>query len=365
MKSAAPNTEIASTPRPHPASSAPLTVSSVGNDERARWDAFVTSESVGSLYHLYDWTRINESVLRHESHYLAAQEHGEIVGVLPLVLIRSRLFGRILCSMPFVNFGGPIAKSPRIANALLEHAVTLAGESKSDYLELRCASPIEGDLPVSKRKVSMTLALNADPEALYASFTRKHRKNIRSAQRGGFEVRSGGTDILPDFYRVLEESWRGLGTPLYGMSYFRQVVETFPSRTTVFVCYQHGEPVAVALTGHSNRTVEGLWAGTRPRLRHLNANYVLYWEMIRHACIAGHERFHLGRSTADSGSEQFKGKWNAEAQQLYWYYWRPNQRTLPELNVDNPKFRLAIAAWRRLPLWATRILGPPIARSIP
>jgi serine/alanine adding enzyme len=38
---------------------------------------------------------------------------------------------------------------------------------------------------------------------------------------------------------------------------------------------------------------------------------------------------------------------------------------MPQLNVDNPKYRLAISAWRKMPLWATRLVGPPVARLIP
>lgn len=102
-----------------------------------------------------------------------------------------------------------------------------------------------------------------------------------------------------------------------------------------------------------------------PRARSLQANYVLYWEMIRDVCQRGCRHFHLGRSTAESGSEQFKSRWNAESRQLHWYFHRPDGGPMPALNVDNPRYRLAIAAWRRMPLWAARVLGPPIARSIP
>jgi lipid II:glycine glycyltransferase (peptidoglycan interpeptide bridge formation enzyme) len=108
-----------------------------------------------------------------------------------------------------------------------------------------------------------------------------------------------------------------------------------------------------------------MWAGATPEGRQLNANYVLYWEMIKDACERGFDCYHLGRSTAGSGAEQFKKKWNTETRQLYWYHSRPDGQVKPVVNVDNPKFRLAIAAWRRLPLWATRMIGPPLARVIP
>jgi predicted N-acyltransferase len=148
-------------------------------------------------------------------------------------------------------------------------------------------------------------------------------------------------------------------------SYFEKILKTFPEQTRIFVCSRRGEPVAVALNGHFGDTVEGMWAGGTSQSRMLQANYVLYWEMIQEACRRGFQKFHLGRSTADSGAEDFKRKWNAEAHQLYWYSHRPDGSPPAEINVDNPKYRLAISAWQRAPLWFTRIVGPGIARGIP
>ena len=125
------------------------------------------------------------------------------------------------------------------------------------------------------------------------------------------------------------------------------------------------EPVAVAFNGYFNGVVEGMWAGGTPAARGLQANYALYWDMMKDACERGMRRYHLGRSTAESGAEDFKKRWNAEPSQLYWYFHRPKGGEMPQLNVDNPKYKLAIQAWRKLPLWVTRKIGPPLARSIP
>lgn len=352
--------------RPAVAPLEPLTVRSVDESERASWDALVSSTPGGSFYHLYAWREINESQLGHRCEYLAAtRPNGAIEGVLPLVLVQSRLFGRILCSMPFVNYGGPIGSSPPVRTLLADAASHRADALGADYLELRCASVLETTMPLSLRKVSMTVALHPDPDTLWNAFTSKHRNNIRRAMKSGLDVRSGGVELLEDFYQVLERSWRSLGTPLYPKEYFRSILRIFPDNTRIFVCHLHGLPAAVAMNGYSHGTVEGMWAGVDPELRRLQPNYVLYWEMLRASCLSGFERFHLGRSTAKSGSEQFKEKWLAEPSQLYWYFHRPDGGPMPDLNVDNPRFRLAIAAWRRLPLWATRRLGPPIARLIP
>jgi FemAB-related protein (PEP-CTERM system-associated) len=215
------------------------------------------------------------------------------------------------------------------------------------------------------RKISMILPLSRDPEKLWAAFTTKHRTTIRRAMKNGLTVESGGAELLGAFYEVLELTWRELGTPIYARDYFERVVSTFPDECRIFICRQHRQPIAAALNGYCAGTVEGLWSGSVPAARNLQANYVLYWEMIRDACLQGCSRFHFGRSTAGSGAEDFKRKWNAERHQLYGYVWRRDGGTAPALSVDNPRFRLAISTWRRLPLVLTRAIGPRVARCIP
>lgn len=319
----------------------------------------------GSFYHLWQWRDINRDSLGHPTVFLAARRNGAIVGLLPLVQVEHKVFGRILCSMPFVNFGGVCAIDEDTRDALVSASMEAASERNADYLELRSPHAMNLGLPVMTHKISMTIPLAADAEALWEKFTHSHRKNIRRAYKNDLSVVSGGLDQLPAFYDVMEEAWRNHGTPLYARDYFANVLSTLGVRCRVFICLHRSQPVAAALTGYFNGAVEGLWAGGRATARGLNANYVLYWEMIRDACARGERTFHLGRSTAQSGSEDFKSRWNAHATQLYWYYFKPTGGEMPRLNVTNPKYQLAIRAWRHMPLWCTRRIGPFLARGIP
>jgi lipid II:glycine glycyltransferase (peptidoglycan interpeptide bridge formation enzyme) len=108
-----------------------------------------------------------------------------------------------------------------------------------------------------------------------------------------------------------------------------------------------------------------MWLGTRPAYRQIEPSYVLYWEMIRDSCIRGFQQFHLGRSTVDSGGETFKRKWNAYTTQLYWQYVLPMGKAMPQLNVGNPKYQIAMRLWRVLPLAIIRAIGPWVAKGIP
>jgi FemAB-related protein (PEP-CTERM system-associated) len=329
------------------------------------WDAFVRREERASFYHLFQWKAVNEESFGHQTFYLAAMDEGRIQGVFPLVCLKGKLFGKILCSLPFVNYGGPCTVEPGAERLLLEEARTIVEQRGIDYLEIRSARRLGEELLTSEHKVSMTLDLAGNPEVLWKAFKTKHRTSIRHAYKNDLSVRRGGVELLDTSYNILSESWRNLGTPIYQKGYFERVLRAFPQETAIFVVDHCGVPIATAVNGYFRGMVEGMWFGTRAEYRRLEPTYVLYWEMIKDACEQGFQRFHLGRSTVDSGGEAFKKKWNAYPTQLYWQYFVRKGRAVPPLNASNPKLQLAMSAWRRLPLGVTRVLGPMVAKGIP
>lgn len=329
------------------------------------WDDFVCCQEQASFYHLFGWKAVNESCFGHETFYLAAVDEGRIRGVFPLVYLKGRIFGKILCSLPFVNYGGPCADEPFVEQLLLNEAKTIVDRHRIDYLEIRSTRKLDGDLQTSEHKVSITLALDKNPDTLWNAFKTGHRNNVRRAYKRGLSVRSGGVELLDTFYDILSESWRNLGTPLYQKSYFEHIVKTFPQETKIFVLDHEGVPISSALNGHFRGVVEGMWLGALPKARDLESSYVLYWEMIKDACERDFQWYHLGRSTVDSGGETFKKKWNTYPTQLYWQYLVRNGCSMPQLNVSNQKFKLAMSLWMRLPRPITRVLGPLVAKGIP
>ena len=342
-----------------------MTIITADGTHAQAWDAYVAASPQASFYHRFGWRRINDATLAHRSCYLAALDGTRIVGVFPFVQVKSAIFGNLGCSMPFVNYGGPCADTPDVEHALLERARAISRELKLNYLEIRSRRHLGDALPCNTHKVSLTLALSKDPDVLWKAFKTGHRQEIRRGYKNGFVVRFGGAELFEPFYEIMSESWRNLGTPLYNRHYFRSLLETFPEATRLCVVYADGEPAAAAFDGLHGDTIEGMWMGAKAKYRHRLVSYVLYWELIKNAAEAGFARFHFGRSTADSGSEAFKKKWNASVDQLYWHYILPEGAAMPALNVDNPRYRMAIDVWRRLPIGVTQFIGPSIARCIP
>jgi FemAB-related protein (PEP-CTERM system-associated) len=285
-----------------------------------------------------------------------------ITGVLPLVEIKSLLFGRTLTSLPFVNFGGVLAVEPEAETALLEAAAALARAHGCRHVELRHVGRHFADLPCKQHKVTMRLPLG---EGMWERIDRKARNQVRKAQKSNLTVERGGAELLPAFYEVFARNMRDLGTPVYSIRFFHEVMQAFPSRTRIIVVRLQGKPVAAGFTYRTGGMTEIPWASSIREFNSLCPNHLLYWHAIETAVSEGVSMFDFGRSTPGEGTFKFKEQWGAAPVDLHWEYWLPGGGELPDQSPKNPKFRLAIETWKHLPLWAANTLGPKVVRGIP
>ena len=106
------------------------------------------------------------------------------------------------------------------------------------------------------------------------------------------------------------------------------------------------------------------YAGDTEDARGLAGNDFKYWELMRRACERGYRVFDYGRSKVGTGPYDFKRNWGFEPQPLAYRYRLVKADRVPENNPNNPKYRLFIEAWRRLPLPVANFLGPHIVRNL-
>ena len=90
----------------------------------------------------------------------------------------------------------------------------------------------------------------------------------------------------------------------------------------------------------------------------------MYWEVMRRACERGFRVFDFGRSKVGTGAYDFKRYWGFEPVPLVYQYRLAPGRKIPDLNPLNPKLRLFVALWKKLPLAIAERLGPPIVRGL-
>lgn len=336
------------------------------NEDGCTWDAFVASHQDSSNYHRYGWRKVIEKSFGHRTMYLAATNgRNEICGVLPFVQMKSRLFGRFLVSLPFFNYGGMLVSEEPAAMLLLDASKKILSGTGADYIEFRHFSRCDAVATTKQHKVTMILDLENSHEEQWDSLDVKVRNQVRKAGKNGLRHIIGGVDLLDGFYDVFCRNMRDLGTPVYGRAFFRNVLDEFPDTTRILSVMYEGKTIASALLTWFKDTLEVPWASSNRDFRQFCPNNLLYWEAIRFAIDRRARMFDFGRSTPGEGTFNFKKQWGARPVPLYWQYLLREGGTLPELNPMNPRFRLAIQAWQKLPLMVTNMLGPHIVRCIP
>jgi len=335
-------------------------------EDEPRWDAFVEAHPAASIYHRSGWRHLVAEVFGHASHYLMGRDaSGDVAGVLPMVRIRSRLFGDYMVSLPYFTYGGPLGSSEAAETALLHAAGELAQELGVAHVEFRCGAPREPAWPIRTDKVTLHRPLAADEAGLWKSLSKERRRQLKKAQDGKSEVCVGGAELLDDFYPVFARNMRDLGTPVYDRRFFAAMLARFPEATRIVSVRREGAAAGAAfLIGYRDR-IEVPWVSTLREMNHHFVNTLLYWEQLRFAVASGYRVFDFGRSSVDSGTYGFKRQWGAEPVQLYWQYWLAPGRELPGLTPTSPKFRLAVRAWQHLPLAVANRLGPRIVKNLP
>ncbi|MBF0417983.1 MAG: FemAB family PEP-CTERM system-associated protein, partial [Magnetococcales bacterium] len=187
------------------------------------------------------------------------------------------------------------------------------------------------------------------------------------------EVRKGiaqGLVSIPDdmiherCFDIYAESVRNLGTPVFPRTLFSQLKAEFGDDCQGLCIERNGKGVAEVVSFHFRDQVLPYYGGGLPEARACGAMAFMYWDLMTRAAGRGAERFDFGRSKIGSGSFDFKKFYGFTPEPLHYRYRLVRAAALPENNPLNPKFRLFIQMWKRLPLPVTEWVGPWLSRHL-
>ncbi len=334
------------------------------------WDRFVAVTEDATFFHQAALPSLIARVFGHCDRSALALQDGAVVAVLPLLEVRTRLFGHTLTSLPFCVYGGPLAAEPDAARALLDHASGLLRKTGAAALEVRGldpapdswfadppAWPARADLYATFRK-----RISRDDEANFKAIPRKQRAVLRKGIERG--LRAESRHDVRHVYRIYAESVRNLGSPVFPRRWFEGLLTTFPDATDATLVSDGDEPVAAVLNLHWRDQVLPYYGGGVAAARQCHAYDYMYWDVMRRAAARGATLFDFGRSKVGTGAYSFKKNWGFQPTPLtYRFHLRPGA-AIPENNPLNPKYRLMIAGWKRLPLPVAGWLGPRLVRGL-
>jgi len=342
---------------------APLRVRELQAADAGRWEAFVAACPEATFFHRAGWKTVLERAFGHRTFFLYAESGTAIEGVLPLAEVRSLFFGHTLAALPFCVYGGVAATTERARAALTDAARALAEKLGVDHLEYRSLSPRNPDWAQKDLYVTFRRTLDPDVEKNLLAIPRKQRAMVRKGIKNG--LRSEFDPGVDRFFALFADNVHRQGTPALPKRYFALLRQTFGDDCRVLtVSDAAGTPLSSVLTFYWRDEVLPYYAGDAVAARELAGNDFKYWELMRDAVERGYRVFDYGRSKRGTGSFDFKKNWGFEPQPLHYEYLLVRATRVSEVNPLNPKYRLFISLWQRMPLALANLIGPHIVKSL-
>ena len=328
----------------------------------AAWDAFVDQCPGATFFHRAGWKEVIEASFGHQAHYFLAENNRGILGVLPLVEMQHPIFGHALSSLPFCVYGGIAARSDSAQSLLDAEAQRLATFLEVDHLEYKNLNQVHADWPSKDIYVTFRKPIDPDVDQNMKNIPRKQRAMVRVGIKNGLS--SAVSDDVDEFYRVFSDNQRRHGTPVLPKSYFKTLQRVFRKDCEMLNVLHEGRVISSVLTFYFRDEVLPYYAGDLVEARALAANDFKYWELMRRACERGYRLFDFGRSKVGSGPFHFKKNWGFEPQPLHYEYKLFSGKGVPDKNPLSPKYRLFVAAWKRLPLPVANLIGPHLVKHL-
>jgi FemAB-related protein (PEP-CTERM system-associated) len=343
--------------------SSDLIISEASDSDSAAWDEFVFSRPEASVFHRWAWRQVLTKEFGHRPHYLLAKKSGVLVGVLPLLQVKTLFFGHSLVSIPFGHYAGPLFTEEHIASALIEYAAILGETLGVEHVELRQMSSPKTDWPKNTSLyVTFRKSISADAEENLAAIPRKQRAMVRKAMKN--ELSAGLSDATT-FFQLYSDNMHRHGSPTYSQKYFELLMSHFGKDADIWVVRdKNGKPLTGVLSLYHGAEAFPIYAGDYEAARDLAANDFKYWTLMTHAATKGCSIFNFGRSKVDTGSYSFKKNWGFEPTALTYEYKLLKRQDIPQNNPSNPKFQLVVSLWRKTPRPIVNWLGPILVKGL-
>lgn len=335
--------------------------------ELTRIDAWLMQRDDSSPFHRPHWVLAAAEGTGQEALYLLAENNaGDLLGLLPLHIVHSPIFGRALVSSGFSVSGGILSDSPKASARLADMAWQLAQRHSCPTAELRGGVLPSGDWQVKEgAHANFARSLAEDDEAELLAIPRKQRAEVRKGLKNELEVHIGREQRDIDWhYDIYAESVRNLGTPVFPKSLIEGVFRAFGEDADILTVCKDGAPVASVLSLYHKGAVMPYWGGGIWQARALRANDIMYYELMNHARRRGCTHFDFGRSKTGSGAYAFKKNWGFEPDPLSYAIRTADNSEARDIDPNSPKYKLQISLWQKLPINIANKLGPWIAKGI-
>ena len=265
-----------------------------------QWDDYVNAHPFGTPYHNFAWGQAVKEAYGFNCIYICAFEDEQIVGVFPIVNMRSIGQRKQMCALPYCDLGGPLGDDERICERLKSYALELADAQKIESIEIRNVEQreITIDSAPENRKVRMLLSLPESADELMKSFKSKLRSQIRKAEKNGLTSSLYNHPIAEDkiasFYEVIASNMKALGSPVHSYQWYLSILRHYGNNAFISLVYYESKVVGAALVLVSGNKAVIPWASTLNDYNRLAPNMLLYWSVLSGSIAENTTSFDFG-----------------------------------------------------------------------
>jgi CelD/BcsL family acetyltransferase involved in cellulose biosynthesis len=342
-----------------------LKVELINPVEHPHWDDLLLTSDQTTFFHSSAWAQVLSESYGYIPRYFTAIENGKLIGLLPVMEIKSFLTGRRGVSLPFTDSCDPLAGDQDSFEALLNEAAEYGRQAKWKYIEIRGGSSFLANQPASAEHFVHCLDLNADEAEVSSHFKSNIRRNIRKAEKEGVAVTlERSWDSVNAFYKLHCVTRRHHGLPPQPRSFFRKIYEHIIAAGKGFVAlarYKNQWVAGAVYLLYRDHAIYKYGASDRGFL-YLRPNNLVMWEAIRWCCHNSLRSLGFGRTDSENeGLRRFKRGWGAKEGKFIYH----------KLDLSSSRFvndkagrKTSYAAFKSLPHPMLRLAGHLLYRHV-
>jgi len=288
-----------------------------------RWLEFLARHEAATIFHHPLWIQLIQETYHYASESVAFIKGEKLVGILPLLEVRSWLTGRRAICLPFSDYCVPLFEDAESASRLFDHCVMLKEKKQWKYIELRGSVDSSIFVPGPRFK-QHRLDLTGDYENVFRKFSKSQtqRSILKAEKLGVVAERRKDAGAVEEFVQLNYSTRKKHGLPPQPDSFFWNLYELLISKNLGFVSTAKvsNETIAAAVFLHYKDMVYYKFGASKESFHGFRPNHKLMWDAIKWGCENGYKLFDFGRTDIDGdGLLRYKRGWGTKESDVIYH----------------------------------------------
>jgi len=318
------------------------------------WNEFLKKTENATVYHTPQWKKVLEESFGYKPYYLfVVDDSDNILGFLPLMKVKSMLFGCRLSCLPLAHRCGYVGDST-FFEMVLDRAIKLYKEVLSKgTLEIRDTTG--GHFNEVCNFSTCVLELSSNTEKVWRKLDKSSvRWAIKKSMKLGVNVEvSNNLEDIKSFYELNCQNKKKKGVPCHPLKFFKNLLKYMPQYSRLYLAKINNEIIGGGIMLFFKDTVIYGYGAAKDSMLRYHPYHAFIWEAIKDACLGGYKYFDFGRVSHDNvGLINFKKRWGTKERKLYYTYY-PTYIFPSKSSFQNNKIVLKLI--QHFPTWIYKI----------